>query len=118
MWASLSTGWRQFHALGGLTVMIVHFRQLESFFTNCFHEDWEHDFADDAAAIRYYLDIALPEQVERARTELDAMLALAPRLSEDDLETVLIFDLGCSYDPTEDGLTRANWLRSVRARLE
>jgi hypothetical protein len=118
MWASLSTGWRQFHALGGLTVMIVHFRQLDSFFTNCFHEDWEHDFADDAAAIRYYLDIALPEQVEGVRTELDAMLALAPRLSEDDLETVLTFDLGCSYDPTEDGLTRANWLRSVRARLE
>ena len=93
----------------------MDFPELRGFLANCFHEDWVHEFADDAAAIRWYLGIAFPEQVDGARAELDALLMLG--LSEDELERVLIWDLGCSYDPTADGLTRNDWLRSVRRRL-
>lgn len=50
------------------------------------------------------------------RVELDALLALG--LSEDELEPVLSWDLGCSYDPALDGIKRAEWLRSVRVRLD
>ena len=48
--------------------------------------------------------------------ELDALLALG--LSEDELEPVLSWDLGCSYDPALEGIKRAEWQRSVRDRLD
>ena len=75
----------------------VEFPALSSFLANYFHEDWVHDYEDDDAAIRSFLEVAFPEQVEEVRTELDAFLAL--ELSEEELEPVLQWNLNCSVRP-------------------
>lgn len=98
-----------------IAVRTVEFPALSTFLVNCFHEDWEHDSDDDDAAIRSFLEVAFPEQVEEVRAELDAFLALG--LSEAELEPVLQWNLNCSYDPACDGLKRADWLHCVRTRL-
>jgi CdiI immunity protein len=95
------------------------FEALRGFFVGSFHEDWAHDFPDDDAVIRGFLETArvFPEDIEAVRAEMDVLLALG--LSDREMDEALDV-LGCCYKPLESPAVpwEANeWVRSVRERL-
>ncbi|MCU0545008.1 MAG: contact-dependent growth inhibition system immunity protein [Oscillatoriaceae cyanobacterium Prado104] len=92
--------------------MINQFPHLTQFFSSYFHQDWllEADSANDA--VKNYCNTAPPASVAAVSVELRQLLEMP--IAQPDLETFLLEELGCYYDPSSDDLTIREWLESVQ----
>ena len=89
---------------------------LEQFLSGYFHEDWKVQATDAETVIRLYLNDGTTSIVPQVINEIDRLLQM--NLSEEQLGDLLIYDLGCCYDPQFQGMSDVEWLRWVRTSLK
>ncbi|NEP45369.1 MAG: hypothetical protein F6K35_41580 [Okeania sp. SIO2H7] len=89
---------------------------LEQFLSGYFHEDWKVQATDAEAVIQLYLNDGTTSIVPQVINEIDRLLGM--NLSEEQLSDILIYDLGCCYDPQFQGMSDVEWLRWVRTSLK
>jgi CdiI immunity protein len=95
--------------------MIDRFPNLTQFFSSYFHEDWPLEAETPSQVVNNYLNSEPLESIEAASQELGQLLEMP--ISELDLETFILDELGCYYDPTSDNQTVREWLESVQQSL-
>ena len=78
-----------------------------------FHQDWPDESGDDASALQAILQSEPKERVDAGIAELDGLLTAA--LTEQELRTTLIDQVGCYFEPSSEGLTYKQWLDRVRS---
>jgi hypothetical protein len=88
---------------------------LEQLLVCYLHQDWQHEFDDDAAALQAILEAEPSEQIAAGVGEIDVLLAA--ELTENDLRMILVDQVGCYFDPNSEGLTYKQWLGRVRSAL-
>ena len=76
------------------------------------HQDWSDEFESDTAALQAIVESEPKEQIMAGITEIDTLLAAA--LSEEELRTILVDQVGCYFDPSSEQLTYEKWLGRVR----
>jgi hypothetical protein len=100
------------------------FYELGQFLGGYFHQDWMHiklrpdwtpENADAESVVRSFIEQSPPELLKTIAGKIDELLALC--MSEDELEKFLYTEFGFYYMPTADGISYADWLRSVRDQL-
>lgn len=85
-----------------------------------FHADWvDADWSDadanpGAVVDRFYRGEG-PQRASQAMHEVDLLLGAVTNDAE--LGRRLFWDYSCFYDPTLDGLSNTDWLRSVQRQL-
>jgi CdiI immunity protein len=92
------------------------FPDLYQFFAGRFNQDWDLFAPDDGGVIEGFLREEPPEFVNAVRREISALIGLG--LPEHVLQQAVWRDLGCSYDPTPDGVSMTQWIQSVSERLD
>lgn len=95
--------------------MIDQFPNLTQFFSSYFHQDWPLEAETASDVISNYLSSEPPESIEATSEELSKLLEMP--ISEPDLETFILDELGCYYDPTSENQTVREWLESVQKSL-
>jgi len=90
--------------------------QLTQFFGGWFHQDWMEEGSDSPAEVaRTYASDETPKAVREAMREIENLLA--SRLPPTQMRRLIGDELGCAYDPTQDGKTYRAWLREVHEIL-
>lgn len=95
--------------------MIDRFPHLSQFFSSYFHQDWPLEADTPSEVVNNYLSSEPPESIEAASQELSKLLEMP--ISEPELETFLLDELGCYYDPQSENQTVREWLESVQQSL-
>jgi hypothetical protein len=95
--------------------MIDRFPHLTQFFSSYFHQDWPLEADTPSEVVNNYLSSEPPESIEAASQELSNLLEMP--ISEPELETFLLDELGCYYDPQSENQTIREWLESVQQSL-
>ena len=95
--------------------MIDQFPHLTQFFSSYFHQDWPLEAETPSDVVKNYLSSETPESIEAASQELRRLLEMP--ISEPDLETFILDELGCYYDPKSENQTVREWLESVQQSL-
>jgi CdiI immunity protein len=95
--------------------MINQFPHLTQFFSSYFHQDWPLEAETPSQVVNNYLNSEPTESIEAASQELGQLLEMP--ISELDLETFILDELGCYYDPQSENQTVREWLESVRQSL-
>ncbi|WP_293153007.1 MULTISPECIES: contact-dependent growth inhibition system immunity protein [unclassified Microcoleus] len=95
--------------------MIDQFPNLTQFFSSYFHQDWPLEADTPSQAVNNYLNSEPPESIEAASQELAQLLEMP--ISEPDLETFILDELGCYYDAQSENQTVREWLESVQKSL-
>ncbi|MEG4456632.1 contact-dependent growth inhibition system immunity protein [Microcoleus sp. N9_A1] len=95
--------------------MINQFPHLTQFFSSYFHQDWplEADISSDV--VNNYRSSEPPANVEAASQELSKLLEMP--IAPADLETFILDELGCYYDPQSENQTVREWLELVQKSL-
>lgn len=91
------------------------FPELTQFFSSYFHQDWPLEASSASEVVENYLDSESPETIEAVLAELNQLLEMS--IAEPDLETLILEELGCYYDPSSENLTVTEWLESVQQSL-
>jgi hypothetical protein len=90
--------------------------QLTQFFGGWFHQDWTEEGSDSPAdVVRAYAKDETPKAVRESTREIETLLA--SRLPPAQMRRMVADDLGCAYDPTQDGKSYRAWLREVHEIL-
>ena len=95
--------------------MINQFPHLTQFFSCYFHQDWPLEADTPSDVVNNYRSSEPPESIEAASQELSKLLEMPIALA--DLETFILDELGCYYDPTSENQTVREWLESVQKSL-
>lgn len=95
--------------------MINQFPHLTQFFSSYFHQDWPLEADTPSDVVNNYRSSEPPESIEAASEELSKLLEMP--IAPADLETFILDELGCYYDPTSDNQTVRKWLESVQKFL-
>jgi len=95
--------------------MIDQFPNLTQFFSSYFHQDWPLEAETASDVVNNYLSSEPPESIEATSEELSKLLEMP--ISEPDLETFILDELGCYYDPKSENQTVREWLESVQQSL-
>jgi hypothetical protein len=90
------------------------FPKLYGLFANHLSQSWTNFHEEAADALREGIDDRTVDDLQAALRELHALLALG--LSEEELDDVLYYGLGSSYQVS--GQTHAAWLEEVARQLE
>ena len=77
------------------------------------HQDWRMEFASEGEAIAAILRECAPEDIAKAASEIDGLIAQAT----DQQLIEALADAGCYYHPPGDGLGHRDWLLRVRDRF-
>jgi len=88
---------------------------LEQFFGAYLHQDWMEEFDTDVQAIDEIIRNNPREFLLAAEHEIINLIE--SNMSETELERMMLYDFGCFYDPSAEGLTYREWLRKVADRL-
>ncbi len=91
------------------------FPNLTQFFSSYFHQDWMLEADTSSEVVENYRNSESPESVEAALAELNKLreMPIAPA----DLETFILDELGCYYDPSSENQTVTEWLEWVQKSL-
>ncbi len=95
--------------------MINQFPHLTQFFSSYFHQDWPLEAETASEVVNNYLNSEPSESIEATSEELSKLLEMP--ISEPDLETFMLDELGCYYDPNSENKTAREWLESVQRSL-
>jgi CdiI immunity protein len=95
--------------------MINQLPHLTQFFSSYFHQDWLLEAESASEVVKNYCNTAPPASIEAVSAELKQLLEMP--IAEPDLETFVLEELGCYYDPSSDDLTVREWLESVQKSL-
>ena len=95
--------------------MINQFPHLTQFFSSYFHQDWPLEADTPCDVVNNYRSSEPPESIEAASQELSKLLEMP--IAPADLETFILDELGCYYDPTSENQTVREWLESVQEYL-
>ena len=95
--------------------MINQFPHLTQFFSCYFHQDWPLEADTPSDVVNNYRSSEPPESIEAASQELSKLLEMP--IAPADLETFILDELGCYYDPTSENPTVREWLESVQKSL-
>ncbi|MCC3452988.1 contact-dependent growth inhibition system immunity protein [Microcoleus sp. PH2017_08_TRC_O_A] len=95
--------------------MIDQFPNLTQFFSSYFHQEWALEADTPSQVVNNYRNSEPPESIEAALQELGQLLEMP--ISEPDLETFVLDELGCYYDPQSKNQTVREWLESVQQSL-
>ncbi|MEG4322538.1 MULTISPECIES: contact-dependent growth inhibition system immunity protein [unclassified Microcoleus] len=95
--------------------MIDQFPHLTQFLSSYFHQDWPLEADTPSEVVNNYLSSEPPESIEATSQELSRLLEMP--IAPADLETFLLDELGCYYDPQSDNQTVREWLQSVQQSL-
>jgi phenylalanyl-tRNA synthetase beta subunit len=95
--------------------MIDQFPNLTQFFSSYFHQDWPLEAETASEVVNNYLSSEPPESIEATFQELSKLLEMP--IAEPDLETFILDELGCYYDPNSENQTAREWLESVQQSL-
>ena len=95
--------------------MINQFPHLTQFFSSYFHQDWPLEAETASDVVNNYLSSEPPESIESASQELRNLLEMP--IAPADLETFILDELGCYYDPQSANQTIREWLESVQQSL-
>lgn len=85
---------------------------LEEFLGGYFHQDWPEDAPTAVAIVERYLNEWPIEEVPKALSELNLLLAQ----SDDDVMRCVV-GMGCFYNPAADSMSYREWLNRVADRL-
>ncbi|MEZ2239027.1 MULTISPECIES: contact-dependent growth inhibition system immunity protein [unclassified Microcoleus] len=91
------------------------FPELTQFFSSYFHQDWPLEASNASEVVENYLHSESPETIEAVLAELNQLLKMS--IAEPDLETLILEELGCYYDPSSENQTVTEWLESVQQSL-
>ena len=95
--------------------MINQFPNLTQFFSSYFHQDWPLEAETASDVVNNYRSSEPPESIEATSQELSKLLEMP--IAEPDLETFILDELGCYYDPKSENQTVREWLESVQKSL-
>ena len=95
--------------------MINQFPHLTQFFSSYFHQDWPLEAETASDVVNNYRSSEPPESIESASQELSKLLEMP--IAPADLETFILDELGCYYDPTSENQPVREWLESVQKSL-
>jgi len=95
--------------------MINQFPNLTQFFSSYFHQDWPLEAETPSEVVNNYLSSEPPESIEATSQELSKLLEMP--ILEPELETFILDELGCYYDPQSENRTVKEWLESVQKSL-
>ncbi|MEG4206890.1 contact-dependent growth inhibition system immunity protein [Microcoleus sp. Pol7_A1] len=96
--------------------MINQFPHLTQFFSSYFHQDWPLEADTPSDVVNNYRSSEPPASVEAASQELDKLLKMP--IAPADLETFILDELGCYYDPNSENQTVREWLGAVQKSLK
>lgn len=91
------------------------FPNLTQFFSSYFHQDWRLEADTSSEVVKNYRNSESSESVEAALVELNKLLEMP--IAPADLETFIIDELGCYYDPSSENQTVTEWLEWVQKSL-
>ncbi|HEX7088555.1 MAG TPA: contact-dependent growth inhibition system immunity protein [Longimicrobiales bacterium] len=80
-----------------------------------FHPDWSSVAGRSDAVLAAMLRDEPVERLRAALRELDALLGRG--LCEPQLRDVVLYELGCDFDPESEGLDTSRWLENVRSEI-
>lgn len=100
---------------GGRERFLMVYPNLLEFFGGYFHQDWDLEDANPDDVIRRFQSSEPRENVEAVIDELNTLLS--SNLNEEELQTGLLLDLQCCYDPRVDWADTTSWLKHVRDLL-
>jgi hypothetical protein len=78
-----------------------------------FHQDWGYEFATSGQAVEAMVKEASLDQITKGIDEIDSLL----RNNDDQLENIVLNEMGCYFNPLEEGCSYKEWLRMVRGKL-
>ena len=90
---------------------MTDYPMLRHFFGAYMHQDWQDDYADEWAAVDGFLADGPPENIQRFRTEIAALLAEHP--VEDEVRRIVLDDLDSCCLVEVDGWTYRDWLKAL-----
>ncbi|WP_439684018.1 contact-dependent growth inhibition system immunity protein [Cupriavidus oxalaticus] len=96
--------------------MTAIFPTVKNMFSAYLNQDFELMFGTAEDAIRAFLDHTSHENVWRASEEVRAILAM--KLREDELQKLILGDLGCCYYYPAQWSSADFWLRHVLELLD
>jgi CdiI immunity protein len=96
--------------------MTNQFPHLTQFFSSYFHQDWPLEANNPSEIVENYRTSESPESIESALAELEKLLEMP--IAEPDLETFILEELGCYYNPEASNQTVKQWLHSVQQSLK
>ena len=96
--------------------MINQFPNLTQFFSSYFHQDWPLEAETASDVVNNYRSSEPPESIEATSEELSKLLEMP--IAPADLETFILDELGCYYDPQSENQTVKEWLESVQKTLQ
>ncbi|NJK67653.1 MAG: hypothetical protein HC789_00525 [Microcoleus sp. CSU_2_2] len=96
--------------------MNAQFPHLTQFFSSYFHQDWPLEASTPREVVANYRNSESRESIEGALAELKKLLEMP--IAEPDLETFMLEELGCYYNPEADNQTVKEWLHSVQQLLK
>lgn len=97
-------------------MMRAKFPYLEQFLGAYFHQDWDLEDGNALEVICHYLRDESATIIPLVIDDIEHLLGL--KWDEPSLRNVVIYELGCYYDPTCDGLSYGEWLRWVQMSLK
>lgn len=90
--------------------------KLRQFFSGYFHEDWPLEAASSDQVLAAYLrQRHSPDDLIRLAASIDSYTRATA--DDEELEQLLLADLGCYYVPAADGLSARAWLGRVATQL-
>jgi phenylalanyl-tRNA synthetase beta subunit len=96
--------------------MTNQFPHLTQFFSSYFHQDWPLEANSPNEVVENYRNSESPESIEGALAELNKLLEMP--IAQPDLETFILEELGCYYNPEASNQTVKQWLHSVQQSLK
>lgn len=95
---------------------IEQFPNLDQFFGGYFHQDWDLENIDAEAVLNRFLLEAKPNSGEQVCQELEKLLAI--NFEEKELSNILVYDLGCCYNPEFQKMSNREWLSWLQSYLK
>jgi phenylalanyl-tRNA synthetase beta subunit len=95
--------------------MNAQFPHLTQFFSSYFHQDWQLEANTPSEVVENYRNSELPESIEAALAELNKLLEMP--IAPADLDTLILDELGCYYEPSSENQTVREWLEWVQKSL-
>jgi hypothetical protein len=92
------------------------FPHLTEFFSSYFHQGWPLEASSASEIVENYRNSESPESIESGLAELAKLLEMP--IAEPDLETFILEELGCYYDPSSENQTVREWLQWVQESLQ
>lgn len=92
------------------------FPTVKGMFSAYLNQDFDLIFGTADDAIRSFVEHSSLEEVSRAQDEIRAIESL--NLSESDLQTLILHDLGCCYQYSIEWPSGETWLRHLIALLK